>query len=72
VASGESDDSKVSIDVLSVSLGKNSLIDSWVLDSACSYHMCSNRIWFDTFKSRNAGTMLMDNDAMSKAIVLVP
>jgi hypothetical protein len=44
--------------------------DSWVLDFACSYHMCSNRIWFDTFKSCNAGTMLMSNDAMCKAIGL--
>jgi hypothetical protein len=70
VADGESDDSEVSVDVLSVSSGKNSLIDSWVSDSACSYHICPNRMWFDTFKSCNVGTVLMGNDARCKAIGL--
>jgi hypothetical protein len=68
VADGEFDDSEAYVDVLSVSSGKNSLIDSWVLDSACSYHMCPNRMWFDTFKSCNADTV--GNDAMCKAIGL--
>jgi hypothetical protein len=70
VADGEFDDSKAYANDLSVSLGKNSLIDFWVLDSACSYHICPNRMWFDTFKSYNAGTMLMGNDARCKAIGL--
>jgi hypothetical protein len=70
VANGEFDDSEAYADVLSVSSGKNSLIDSWVLDSACSYHMCPNRMWFDTFKSCNAGTVLIGNDARCKAIRL--
>jgi hypothetical protein len=70
VADGEFDDSEAYADVLSVSSGKNSLIDSWVLDSACSYHICSNRMWFDTFKSYNTGTVLMGNDAKCKAIGL--
>jgi hypothetical protein len=68
VADGDFDDSEAYADVLSVSLGKNSIIDSWILDSACSYHMCLNRIWFDTFKSCNAGTVLMGNDATCKTI----
>jgi hypothetical protein len=68
VANDESDDSEVSADLLSVSSGTDSLIDSWILDSACSYHMCPNRQWFDTFKSCNAGTVLMGNDARCKAI----
>lgn len=68
VANDESDDSEVSADLLSVSSGTDSLIDSWVLDSACSYHMCPNRQWFETFKSCNAGTVLMGNDARCKAI----
>jgi hypothetical protein len=46
VADGESDDIEVSADVLSISSGKNFLIGSWVLNSACSYHMCPNRMWF--------------------------
>jgi hypothetical protein len=70
VADGEFDDSEAYPDVLLVSSGKNSLIDSWVLDFACSYHMCPNRMWFDTFKSCNAGTVLMGNDARCKAIGL--
>ena len=45
-ADGESDDIEVSAVVLSISLGKISLIDSWILNSACSYHMCPNRMWF--------------------------
>jgi hypothetical protein len=70
VVDGEFDDNEAYADVLSVSSGKNSLIDSWVLDFACSYHMCPNRMWFDTFKSCNADTMLMGNDARCKAIGL--
>jgi hypothetical protein len=30
--------------------------------------MCLNRMWFDRFKSYNVGTVLMGNDARSKAI----
>jgi hypothetical protein len=59
MASGESDDNEVSTYVLSISSSKNSFIDSWVLDYACSYHMCPNRMWFNTFKSCNASTVLM-------------
>jgi hypothetical protein len=43
VADGEFDDSEAYANVLSISSGKNYLIDSWVLDSACSYYMCLNR-----------------------------
>jgi hypothetical protein len=32
--------------------------------------MCPNRMWFDTFKSYNTGTVLMGNDARCKAIGL--
>jgi hypothetical protein len=70
VASDEFDDSEVSAYVLSVSSSIVSLINSWILDSACSYHMCPNRKWFDTFKSYNAGTMLMNNDATCTTIGL--
>jgi hypothetical protein len=70
VVDGEFDDNEAYADVLSISLGKNSLIDSWVLDSACSYHICPNRMWFNTFKSCNASTVLVGNDARCKAIGL--
>ena len=25
--------------------------DAWILDSKCSFHMCTNRDWFDTYES---------------------
>lgn len=70
MANDESDDSEANTEALSISSGTDSLIDSWILDSACSYHICPNRQWFNIFKSCNAGTMLMGNDAMCKAIGL--
>jgi hypothetical protein len=39
VANDESNDSEVSADVLSVSSGIDSLIDSWISDSAYSYNV---------------------------------
>ena len=39
VAEETSDDNEVGADLLSVSSGNNVLLESWVLDSACSYHM---------------------------------
>ena len=68
VADSEFDKNDVSANAFLVSLGIDSLIDSWILDSACSYHMYPNRQWFDTFKTCNAGTMLMGNDARCNVI----
>jgi hypothetical protein len=39
VANDKSDDCEVCADLLSVSLGTDSLIDSSILDSDCSYHV---------------------------------
>jgi hypothetical protein len=64
VANDESNDSEVSANLLSVF----SDTDYWILDSACSYHMCPNRQWFDIFKSCDAGTIMMGNDDRCKAI----
>ncbi|KAH7858679.1 hypothetical protein Vadar_026589 [Vaccinium darrowii] len=47
----EQDDSEDG-DMLSVSANPDHLEDSWILDSACSYHMSPNREWFDTYRSR--------------------
>jgi hypothetical protein len=41
-------------------------LDSWILDSACSFHMASNRDWFDTYKSVNSGIVTMSNGAHCK------
>ncbi|KAH7845916.1 hypothetical protein Vadar_007498 [Vaccinium darrowii] len=45
----EQDDSEDG-DMLSVSANPDHLADSWILDSACSYHMSPNREWFDTYR----------------------
>ena len=53
-------------DMLSISSSSDHLIDSWILDSACSYHMTPNKDWFNTYKSVNSGSILMGNDASCK------
>ena len=45
-----SDDSEIGVDLLLVSSGNNVLLESWVLDSTCSYHMTPKKEWFDTYK----------------------
>ncbi|RVW73560.1 Retrovirus-related Pol polyprotein from transposon TNT 1-94 [Vitis vinifera] len=53
-------------DMLSVSSSSNHLTDSWILDSACSYHMTPKKDWFNTYRSVNSGSVLMGNDASCK------
>lgn len=55
-------------DMLSVSANAEHVTDSWILDSACSFHMSPNREWFDTYMSVNCGTVLMGNDATCNVI----
>ncbi|KAL0003708.1 hypothetical protein SO802_011269 [Lithocarpus litseifolius] len=55
-------------DMLFVSSSANRLIDSWILDSACSFHVTPHRDWFDTYKSVNCGSVLMDNDVACKVV----
>ena len=61
-------DNEVDADLLSVSSSSNFLVESWILYSGCSYHMCSNKDWFDTYIPCEGGTILMGNDAACKAI----
>jgi len=61
-------DSDLDGDMLFVSSSANRLIDSWVLDSACSFHVTPYRDWFDTYKSVNCGFVLIGNDATCKVI----
>ena len=56
------DNSEVDGDLISVSSGNDALSKSWLLDSACSYHMCPKKEWFDTYKPYNS-TSIMSNDA---------
>uniref|UniRef100_A0A2N9J5Y1 CCHC-type domain-containing protein n=1 Tax=Fagus sylvatica TaxID=28930 RepID=A0A2N9J5Y1_FAGSY len=58
VADSESDG-----DMLSVSSSTDGLNNSWLLDSACSFHVTPHRNWFDTYRSINCGSVRMGNDA---------
>ena len=52
--------------MLLVSSSSDHLTYSWILDSACSYHMTPNKDWFNTYKLVNFGSVLMGNDASCK------
>src|SRR4051812_5652504 len=52
--------------MLSVSSSHNYLADSWILDSAYSYHMMPNKDWFHSYMSVDSDSVLMDNDASCK------
>ena len=41
-------------------------VDSWILDSACLFHITHNRDWFDTYRSINSGIVTMGNGAHCK------
>ena len=41
-------------------------MDSWILDSACSFHMTPNRDWFDIYRSVNSSIVTMGNSAHCK------
>uniref|UniRef100_A0A2N9J6A9 Integrase catalytic domain-containing protein n=1 Tax=Fagus sylvatica TaxID=28930 RepID=A0A2N9J6A9_FAGSY len=56
-------DSESDGDMLSVSSSTDGLNNSWLLDSACSFHVTPHRNWFDTYRSINCGSVRMGNDA---------
>ena len=60
----ESDDG----DMLSVSSSRDHLMDSWIMDSTCSYHMTPNKDWFDTSKLVNSGYVMIGNDASCRVV----
>jgi hypothetical protein len=53
-------------DMLSVASTSEHLVDSWILDSACSFHVTPNKDWFDTYRSVNSGIVTMGNGAHCK------
>jgi hypothetical protein len=55
-------------DMISVASTSEHLVDSWILDSAYSFHVTPNRDWFDTYKSVNSGIVTMGNGAHSKLL----
>ena len=46
----------------------NVLLESWVLNSTCLYHMTPKKDWFDTYKPYNGGLVQMGNDAICPVI----
>ena len=58
-----SDDSEVGANLLLISSSSDVLLEAWVLDSACSYHMTPKKDWFNTYKPYNGGMVQMGNDA---------
>lgn len=45
-------------EVMASSLGKNST-SSWILDFRCSYHICSNKLMFDTYEAKKACKIIL-------------
>ncbi|KAL4384756.1 hypothetical protein GQ457_15G014670 [Hibiscus cannabinus] len=48
-------------DMLSVSTTQ--LMDAWILDSGCSYHITPNREWFSTYMPVNSGSVYLGDDS---------
>jgi hypothetical protein len=59
----EDDSDVVDGDMLSVASTSEHLVNSWLLDSSCSFYVTSNRGWFDTYRSVNSGIVTMGNGA---------
>jgi hypothetical protein len=53
-------------DMLSVASNSKHPMDSWILNSACSFHVTPNKDWFDTYRSVNFGIVAMGNGAHYK------
>jgi hypothetical protein len=54
-------------DMLSVASTSEHPVDSWILDSACSFHVTPNRDWFDIYRSVNFGKVTIGNGAHYKS-----
>lgn len=55
--------------VVSVFAGCAESSDEWILDTACTFHMCPNRDWFSTFEPvTGAGSVLMGDDSACKVV----
>jgi len=55
-------------DMISISSSSDHLINSWILFSACSYNMKSNKYWLNTYKLVNSDLVLMGNDDPCKVL----
>ncbi|KAF5451064.1 hypothetical protein F2P56_031363, partial [Juglans regia] len=48
--------------VLAISDSNSRFSDKWVMDSACTFHMCPKKDWFINYESVNGGSVLLGND----------
>nr|AAT44257.1 putative polyprotein [Oryza sativa Japonica Group] len=55
-------DEKSDAELLVAYAGCAQTSDQWILDTACTYHMCLNRDWFATYEAVQGGTVLMGDD----------
>ena len=53
-----------------VSSSRDHITDSWIMDSACSYHMTSNKDRFDTYRLVNSSFVLIDNDVSCRVVII--
>ena len=60
VTSDESDG-----ELLAVTSSSNAF-QHWILDTGCSFHMCANKEWFDTYEEKRCGEVLMGDDSPCK------
>jgi hypothetical protein len=52
--------------MLSITSNSEHPVDSWILYSACSFHVTPNRNWFDTYRLVNLGIVIIGNGAHCK------
>ena len=62
-------DNSDSGDVLVVFAGCVAGRDELILDSACSFHICSNRDWFSSYESVQSGDIVRMGDNNPREIV---
>ena len=62
-------DNSDSGDVLVVFAGCVAGRDEWILDSACSFHICSNRDWFSSYESVQSGDVVRMGDNNPREIM---
>ncbi|KAK2981165.1 hypothetical protein RJ640_024388 [Escallonia rubra] len=51
-----------------LSVRDNSFFTEWFIDSACSFHKCPHKEWFDCLTPCDGGTVLMGNDVVCKVM----
>jgi hypothetical protein len=53
-------------DMLFVASNSEHHVDSWIMDSAYTFHVTSNKDWYDTYKLVISGIVTMGNDTYFK------